>query len=119
MDTKLATMQIREQQWAMIIQDRINSGLNVAKYCELNNLSRNKYFYWLRKIKEHAIESQPAQMVELTEPKPQMTSSTIPEVSNYFCSQMLITVGNTTLSINDATSSALLARVLEVINHAQ
>ena len=40
------------QQWAAIIEDRIASGLKIDEYCEKNQLSRNSYFYWLRKIRE-------------------------------------------------------------------
>ena len=48
MDTRLATNQIRLQQWAAIIHDRKESGLKVDDYCKLNNLSRNAYYYWLK-----------------------------------------------------------------------
>lgn len=52
MDTKLATTQIRIQQWAAVIHDRQESGLKVDDYCEQHGLSRNAYYYWLRKVKE-------------------------------------------------------------------
>ena len=55
MDTKLATTQIRIQQWAAVIHDRQESGLKVDEYCEQHGLSRNAYYYWLRKVKEAAL----------------------------------------------------------------
>ena len=66
MDTKLATTQIRIQQWAAIINDCQGSGLKVDAYCEQHGLSRNAYYCWLRKVKEAAltqtgfVEVQPA-----------------------------------------------------------
>ena len=51
MNTKLTTAQIRMNQWATIIKNRCNSGLQVDVYCEAHGLPRNSYFYWLRKIK--------------------------------------------------------------------
>lgn len=44
------------QQWRQIIQDRQNSGLTVDDYCKKNNLSRHAYFYWLRIIRQQAID---------------------------------------------------------------
>lgn len=40
-----------------IIQDCKASGLRVDDYCTEDNISRNAYYYWLRKIKEASIES--------------------------------------------------------------
>ena len=52
MNTKLATSRIRTGQWADIIKDCKRSGLKVEYYCAQHGLSRNAYFYWLRKVKE-------------------------------------------------------------------
>ena len=41
--------QLHMQQWTAIIEDRLASGLKIDEYCEKNQLSRNSYFYWLRK----------------------------------------------------------------------
>ena len=72
MDTKVATTQIRIQQWTEIIQDRSTSGLTVDDYCESHGFFRNQYYYWLRKVKARILESAP-QLVELKIPE------TIPE----------------------------------------
>lgn len=45
------------QKWSSITQDCKASGLKVDDYCTEDNISRNAYYYWLRKIKEAAIES--------------------------------------------------------------
>ena len=51
-DVQSTKKQLHMQQWAAIIGDRIASGLKIDEYCEKNQLSRNSYFYWLRKIRE-------------------------------------------------------------------
>jgi transposase-like protein len=51
-DVQSTKKQLHMQQWAAIIEDRIASGLKINEYCEKNQLSRNSYFYWLRKIRE-------------------------------------------------------------------
>ena len=55
MNTKLATSRMRTGQWADIIKDCKESGLKVDDYCAQHGLSRNAYFYWLRKVKEAAL----------------------------------------------------------------
>ena len=40
MDTKIAARLVRMQEWAAIIQDRLNSGMTIKKYCEINNIRK-------------------------------------------------------------------------------
>ena len=56
MDTRLAKRNYSIQQWKAIIHDRNNTNLTVDEYCKQNGLSRNSYFYWLRIIREEALE---------------------------------------------------------------
>ena len=51
-DVQSIKKQLHMQQWTAIIEDRLASGLKIDEYCEKNQLSRNSYFYWLRKIRE-------------------------------------------------------------------
>ena len=55
MNTKLTTSKMRIGQWADIIKDCKKSGLKVDDYCTQHGLSRNAYFYWLRKVNEAAL----------------------------------------------------------------
>lgn len=47
----------RQEQWEKLITDCQNSGLKVDDWCEANNINRNSYYYWLRKIRKKACES--------------------------------------------------------------
>ena len=92
MDTKAATTQIRIQQWTEIIQDRSASGLTVDDYCESHGLSRNQYYYWLRKVKSRILESAP---------------------------QLVISKGGIDIRVNSNISPELLRMVFECLSHAQ
>lgn len=56
-DVQSIKKQLHMQQWTAIIEDRLASGLKIDEYCEKNQLSRNSYFYWLRKIREERATS--------------------------------------------------------------
>ena len=55
MNTKLATKEIRLNEWAGIIKSCRVSGLKVDDYCRQHDISRDAYYYWLRKVKEKAL----------------------------------------------------------------
>ena len=113
MNTKLATTQIRLNEWAAVIKDCKSSGLKVDEYCQQNNLSRDAYYYWLRKVKTAALQQ--AGFVELTAAE----SGSCRVASTFFTAQMTIKAGNLELGISNETPSELLSRVLEVIQRAQ
>ena len=75
MNTKLAATQIRIQQWREIIKSRAESGLSINDFCEENNLSLNQYYYWLRKVREAAIEKSGMHFVEIKQENPSFSCS--------------------------------------------
>ena len=111
MNTKLATTQIRMTEWAAIIKDCKSSGMKVDDYCQLHDISRDAYYYWLRKVKTAALQQ--AGFVEL--PLPEVKS--VPETD--FTPQLVIKTAGNEISINNDTPAELIARVLDVIRHAQ
>ena len=56
MSDRLSVTQVRMQQWYSIIRSQKESGLTVDAFCEANNISKNRYFYWQKKLRETAIE---------------------------------------------------------------
>lgn len=115
MDTKLATQTIRIQQWTEIIQDCINSGMRVDDYCEQHDITHHQYYYWLRKVKEHMLEQQPQQMVEL---KPSVHHHSTAVITSDFSAEAVITVGDINIKVSSDTSDILLRKLIEVIRHA-
>ena len=55
MSTKSILHQAKLNEWASRFADQKSSGLSVAEWCERNNLSQYKFFYWKRQLKEEAI----------------------------------------------------------------
>ena len=89
MNIKLVTRQIWSHEWAAIIKDCKASGQKVDIYCKQHGLSRDAYYYWLRKVKEAALKQ--AGFVELPVLKPEQTpSKTVERGSSAFEIQMII-----------------------------
>ena len=111
MNTKLATTKIRINEWAVIIKDCKTSGMKVDEYCQQHDISRDAYYYWLRKVKEAALQQ--AVFIELPIPQNQ------PIPTTDFAVQMFVKVAGAELGINNETPIELLTKILEVIRHAQ
>lgn len=112
MDTRMVTNQVRMAKWSEIIKDRCESGLTIKDYCAEHGISRDAYFYWLRKIRESAVASAGGQFAELlppAEPPAAVGSST----------GITIEVNGAKIRVEDAYCRNTLAMVLEVLRNAQ
>ena len=108
MNTKLTTSRMRTGQWADIIKDCKKSGLKVDDYCAQHGLSRNAYFYRLRKVKEAALTQ--SGFVEVQQQV---------EVSSCYPSPKLtVSVNEVVLGIDENTPMDLLANVIKVLKNA-
>lgn len=117
MDTKLATNNIRIQQWLAVFKARAESGLKVDEYCDQNGISRNSYYYWLRKAKVTALENTPTTFVELKAPEleiyPQHQA-----ITPSFIPQLTIEKNGHVIGVNSNTTKDLLSLALEAISYA-
>lgn len=104
MNTKLATAHIRLTEWASIIKDCRTSGLKVDEYCQQHNLSRDAYYYWLRKVKTAALQQ--AGFVELS------AQGKAPISVSDFDTQLIIKTAGVELRVNEDTPTELITRIL-------
>lgn len=124
MDTRSIKRNYQLQQWRKIIQEQTVSGLTIDEFCKQNGLSRNSYFYWLRLVRVEEVNAQQnsAGFVELRLPAPH--NDAVPCVtpisaSEQEPSQLTLSVNGIVIQVTDRTSSDLLARTIEVIQHVK
>lgn len=62
-------MQVREayrvEQWRQLMQQRKDSPLNNREFCVQQGISEKSYYYWLKKLRESAMERGIPQLVAL------------------------------------------------------
>ena len=104
MNTRLATRQIRLQQWMAIIRDKCESGETVADYCRNHGLSVDAYYYWLRKAKEAALEQGGFVRLDQT-----------PDVRETDAEHLTVTVNEAIIQVEKTTSMELLAKVVRAL----
>lgn len=106
-----ATKQVRLRQWQQIITERQSSGLTVEEYCKRNGLTKDKYFYWLRKCKEAMIENHPTVFAELT---PAVAAGEI------FSSRSAITLNlnGVNIELNGGVDEDMLTVVIRAVRNA-
>jgi hypothetical protein len=54
MNTREATKEYRMTYWAQVLKERRESGESIEGFCQTRGISRDRYFYWQRKLREAA-----------------------------------------------------------------
>ena len=65
MSTRLLLHQARLNEWAVRITDQKSSGLTVTEWCQQNNLSKCKFFYWQHLLKDEAVSQMLPKIIPL------------------------------------------------------
>lgn len=53
---------VRLQMWQQRINEYHSSGMHLKEWLEQNNITRDTYYYWLRKCRASAVENLPAEL---------------------------------------------------------
>ena len=119
MDTQLTIRQMKLTHWAGIISQCRSQcqsdGIEVRQWLQDNNINRDQYYYWHKKVKEAALvqQGEPA-FLELKAP------GAVP-VSHAGVSRAGVTVsiGNFTISVPDGAARDTLRLVLEEVSRVK
>jgi len=104
------------KKWAAIIKECRSSGMKILQWLEINNISKDQYYYWQKKLKETCIdtfERQAATFVELpvTKEVPASTELTVTHTvckndDSYFKDNMIAAVIKTNRVTFEITNTA-------------
>lgn len=107
---KKLTTKYRLEQWTSIIQERIKSGKRVDEWCSENSISRDAYYYWLRKVKLTDSELQLPKVVQLIPPAP------VGEKHNAGTA-IILRVNGISLEIQDCVSDSIIEKTLHALRN--
>lgn len=116
MNAKELETQHNLKKWAAIIKECRSSGMKILQWLEINNISKDQYYYWQKKLKETCIdtfERQAATFVELpvTKEVPASTELTVTHTvckndDSYFKDNMIAAVIKTNRVTFEITNTA-------------
>ena len=131
MNAKELETQHNLKKWAAIIKECRSSGMKILQWLEINNISKDQYYYWQKKLKETRLdtfERQAATFVELpvTKEVPASTELTVTHTvckndDSYFKDNMIAAVIKTnrvTFEITNTATPDFIKNLIEAFNHA-
>ena len=124
MDTTEAAVQYRIRKWINLFADRKQSGMTVQQYCDANQLSRDSYYYWHKKIRAMTLKQMSPSIVPIgttpveTEPEPVPTAMAT-QSNTFSLATLSLRVGDILVEINEATPDSLLRRTIRILREVK
>ena len=123
--TALVARNCRLNEWARMVHDCKNrsAGMSVDEWCKLNSITKANYYYRMKQVRIACLDALPSEeSVHAVVPVPlelmEEESAGISTVSSANSCLELYAHG-VTLCVTEATSEALLAKVLGVLAHVK
>ena len=60
--------QCRLNEWSLMVQERMDSGLSTREYCEQKGIGIKTYYYRLKKLRKAAVEMATSEIVKVEAP---------------------------------------------------
>lgn len=124
MNAKELETQHNLKKWAAIIKECRSSGMKILQWLEINNISKDQYYYWQRKLKETCIdtfERQAATFVELPVTK-EVPASTELTVTHTVCKNnsiaAVIKTNGVTFEVTNTATPDFIKNLIEAFNNA-
>lgn len=106
------------KQWHLIIQDCRNSGMKVYDWCKQNNVNRNSYYYWYKKVREAACEALVESNVSVPSSFASVPMNVMEPINDVYQGALNISIGKAKIEVTENTSPDILRMVLEVLSNA-
>lgn len=113
MNTQLVAKEVKLTQWNALVQECMSSGLKVKDWCQQNNIRKDAYYYWLRKLREAACTSTNSGFIRVPD---QCIPSSYPST---FSTELTISIGSITININSSTPQSLIESTIRAVTNAE
>ena len=118
MDSTVFKNQFLVSKWTAIMSECRESGLPVKDWLVQNNISRDQYYYWKRRLKNLCLESIPTDFVEIPCPVsavPVSTKITTKEPNPVASIQF----GTAAVNIYESASVDFITKLFEAASHVK
>jgi len=115
MDVQKATAEYRLSQWAQVIKARQESGQTTKDFCQAAGISRYKFFYWQRKLREMACTELAKTEESEKNTIPRGWTQLVAKSEQHTKTTLVIEINGCHITVNEETDPELVKKVCRVL----
>ena len=102
--------------WAMLIKERVESGMTVREWCHERNIKESQYYYWLKILRRDAAESK--EQGQQVSPFVELPAVCQEQIFQPGAAAAVIRRGNIVIEVTESASAGFIAKVTEAVANA-
>lgn len=116
------------RKWKLLIEDRVNSGMNVIDWCAANGYTKHTYYYWLARVRKESFPEALNNLPETITPNsvsigamvelPVAPTRPLDTDKQPYVPSALIRKGDLSIELYPGMDSAILKQLVETIIYA-
>ena len=116
MSTQITLRESQLRNWAVIIRECKESGVNVTEFCNQRGISKHAYYYWFRKVREELFRQEEC-FVEISDrsEEPHVSEPAVKDT----CKEIEIRINNICISVPLSATREQLENVIGAASHAE
>lgn len=108
--------QFRMEQWIQLIQEQQASGMTVRAWCHQAEIRESSYYYWLKRIRQQACDSQLITRPPATEKPMAFARLQVSQQKVQPTAAVIIQLPSATVEVMNGASKQTIEAVLQALN---
>ena len=104
------------QHWAILIKERMESGMTVREWCRERNIKESQYYYWLKILRRDAAEGR--EQGQRVSPFVELPAVCQEQRFLPGAAAAVIRKGSIAIEVTESASAGFIAKVMEAVANA-
>ena len=107
---------VSAERWAMLVKERMESGMTVREWCRERNIKESQYYYWLKILRRDAVEDK--EQGRQVSPFVELPAVCQEQIFQPGAAAAVIRKGNIAIEVTESASAGFIAKVMEAVANA-
>ena len=107
---------VTAERWAILIKERMDSGMTIKEWCRERGIKESQYYYWLKILRRK--ESENREQNQQVPPFVELAPVCPEQIFQPCVAASIIRKGDISIEVTESASAGFIAKVMEAVANA-